>query len=123
MSFKNNAFEIQVHLEHGKSGSGASEIDAKEIESQVLAKLEKDMVVTEAYLVNKDAITGSTQVDVGVASDADGFLAAPALTAGAKAGAGALLPYHVQADEDCSIVVAGASTAGKSVVVLRGYKA
>lgn len=124
MSFKNDEFEIQVHIENDKAGSGASELDAKPIFSDLaMAKLEKDMVVTEAYLVNKVAITGSTAINIGTAGDPDGFLALPALTLGAKKGAGALLPYHVVADEEAQIAVAGVSTAGKSVVVLRGYKA
>ena len=120
--FKKDEVLRVVYLEHGASGTGASEDDALPIESASLGPLDEGEVVTAANWHVETSITGSTQVDVGNDDDADGYIAAPALTAGNVAGAGAELLVPKAAAGTVELTVAGASTAGKAQIVLVGYR-
>ena len=120
--FKKDEVLRVIYFEHGASGSGASESDALPIASADLDSLDAGEVVVAADVHVLEAVTGSTQIDVGTSADADGYIAAPALTVGSVAGAGALLKDYNESASQVSLTVAGASSAGKFVVALRGYR-
>ncbi len=124
--FKNNQFIHIVHMEHGATGSGTSPDDAKPIASDTMFEALEGVVITNAEVQIKVAVTGSTAVNVGDASDSDGYVAAANVTLGTPGGyigAGALLKKKLNlAAENILLAVTGASTAGKMVLILRGYR-
>ena len=120
--FKNDQVLRVIYLEHNASGTGASENDRAPIESASFGPLDEGEVVTAANWHVEVEITGSTQVDVGDDVDPDGFIAAPALTVGDVAGAGALLNAKNAVAGTVELAVTGASTAGRAVIALIGYR-
>lgn len=126
MSFKNNQFIQIVHMEHGGTGSGASPDDAKAIASGVMFKAPEGVVITDAEVQVKEAVAGSTAINVGDAGDPDGYVAAANVTLATPngyVGAGVLLKKKLNAAaEDILLAVTGASSAGKMVLILRGYR-
>lgn len=126
-SFRGDAFERVVYFEHGASGTGNSKDDRLPIatKSDIMA-LNEGEVVEVAQVVIETAVAGATDIDIGDGTDADGYVDGSADltlgTAGAYAGAGALLPDHASAAKDVAMAVTGTSTAGKFAVVLKGYR-
>jgi len=125
-----------VYFAHGASGSGKSENDALPIETNAaVLELPANIVMKHAYVIIDTAVAGSTTVDVGDASDPDGYVATANLTLGTEglynyAGAevGAYLNngtdgnagYLVSAATDLAVAVTDASTAGAFRLVLEG---
>ena len=125
MSFKNTEFIQIVHMEHDATGSGMSPDDAKPIASGVMYSAPEGVVITNAEVQVKVAVTGSTAVKVGDAGDDDGYVASANVTLGTPGGyigAGVLLKKKLNAAEDILLAVTGASSAGKLVLILRGYR-
>lgn len=120
--FSNEETLRVIYLEHGATGSGASENDAAPILTASFGPLDAKEVVQAANWHVETTITGSTAVDVGDDVDPNGFIAAPALTAGDVAGAGALLNVKNAVAGTVELAVTGTSTAGKAQIALIGYR-
>ena len=88
--FKGQEWEAAYYLEHGKSGTGASALDPAAIATDAaVLTIPAGVVVTDASFVVTSAIAGATAIDVGDASDDDGYVDALDITlgtAGAYAG-------------------------------------
>ena len=124
--FKNNQFIHIVYMEHNATGSGMSPDDAKPIATGIMHEVLEGVVITNAEVQIKVAVTGSTAVKVGDASDDDGYVTSANVTLATPngyVGTGVLLKKKLNlAAEDILLAVTGVSTAGKMVLILRGYR-
>jgi hypothetical protein len=128
--FKGEMWEASYYVAHGASGTGASALDPAAIATNAsLLTIPAGVVITDAAFVVTTAITGSTAIDVGDATDDDGYVDALDITlgsAGANGGTGAYVNAAAEklnaADTALALAVTGASTAGAGYVKLRGYK-
>lgn len=125
-SFRGDSFERVVYFGHDASGTGNSKDDRLPLVSKADAmQANPGEVIEAAQVVIEEALAGTTAVDVGDGVDPDGYVAAASVTvgaAGAYAGAGALLPDYAPAAKDLAVAFAGASSAGKMAVMVRGYR-
>lgn len=123
--FRNSEFELLAYLDFaGKaSGSGDSLEDPKQLvegENDLKSQLEEGCVVTEAYVHVLEEVTGSTQLDLGDASDSDAYIATAALNADSKSADTLNVRYEALAQP--RLTVTGAPTAGKLAVVIKGHR-
>lgn len=132
MGFKNTEVMYLCYVDHdgNSNNSGKSAQDAKPIaDGQTLFSLPAGFVATEAGFVVTEAITGTTAIDIGDATDADGLVANGDITyetIGAYVGAGAYVASdahkYYAAETDVLFASTGVSTDGKGVVFVKGYQ-
>lgn len=124
--FKNNEFMCVVHYAHDGGGSGASADDAKSIASGVMFNVPEGVVVTDAHVNVSTVVAGTTAIEVGDGTDADGYVTSANVTLGTVGlyvGSGALLNAKIYtAGDTIDLAATGASSAGAFEVVVRGYR-
>lgn len=131
MSFRNEQFESLIYLDtDGASGNtGTSAQDPKPISSKdSIFTMPAGSVVTEVDVIVTTALSGVTEMEVGDASNDDGFAASGDITygtAGAYRGAGAYISganKYYAAATDLDLDVVGAAASGTCVLRVKGYR-
>lgn len=131
MSFKNEEFvELAYLATDGVAGnSGKSAQDALPFANKDdLMTLPEGSVVTEVDVVVTTALSGVTEMEVGDASDDNGFAASGDITygtAGAYRGAGAYISganKYYASSTDIALDVVGSAASGTAVVRVKGYR-
>jgi hypothetical protein len=150
VGFAGEYFRKVFYFAHGGSGdsSGIDENNALPMTDADLMAIPEGTVVTNVYLFEDTAITGTTDIDVGDDDDADGFIDGSASlnlgttgmyswdaknagaylrieTAGATdAGDIYVVPnakYYAASGKEVKVDFTGTSTAGAGRVVVEGY--
>lgn len=129
--FRNEQFVELIYLDtDGASGnSGKSADDALNFASKDgIVELAAGSVVTSVDVVVTTALSGVTEMEVGDASDDNGFAASGDITygtAGAYRGAGAYISganKYYSVATDVNLDVDGSASSGTAVIRVEGYR-
>jgi hypothetical protein len=148
--FKNEKFVQVIHLAHGAAAAndGLSPSNPKPLADGDLMAIPAGVIIEKVYLIIDEAITGTTNLDVGDDDDADGFvdgslsvtLGTPGVYGWDVKNAGAYLRIQTAGATDAADIyvvpnaksylasgkelkldITTASTAGKARVVVEGF--
>lgn len=133
MSFINEEYLEVLYFKHAGLGSmsGQSQDNAAVIATNAaIFQVPAGVVVEDVDVIVQTAITGSTDIDLGDAGDADGLVDGSVdLTLGTPAaydGAGVYIASggakYYAAATNLALLVTGASTTGQFQIVIKGYR-